>query len=209
MKRMLSLPARGLAEVVAAEWEAQEDAIVPDAMPITRLATTANDRMPKLRKPAIDEIVDYVATDLVCYRAPDPDELARRQLEAWQPPLDWMERRFGLRFEITGALLPTAQPDATVRGVRRLVEAAEDWPLVGLHAAVTGLGSVVLGLALWHGEIEVDAAVDANLLDALFEIERWGEERDAARRHERLRRDMRAAAAFLNHLPSPRSAKGN
>ena len=64
--------------------------------------------------------------------------------------------------------------------------------------------SVVLALALWHGEIDADTASDASLVDALFEIERWGEERDAGRRHEALRRDMRGVARFLENLPPDR-----
>jgi chaperone required for assembly of F1-ATPase len=68
---------------------------------------------------------------------------------------------------------------------------------VGLHAATTTLGSVVLGLALLEGEINSEEALAASLLDELFEIERWGREREAERRQQALRRDLTAAACFL------------
>lgn len=203
-RKDLVLPVEGLAEAVAEEWDAQEDEIAPDAMPITRLATTAVDRMPELRDAAIQEVSDYAGTDLVCYRAADPDDLVKRQHQAWQPALDWMEKRYGLAFEVTVSLLPQQQPEATLRGVRSIVDAIEDWPLVGVHGATTRLGSVVLALALWHSEIDADGAVDASLLDALFEIERWGEERDATRRHAALRQEIRAVARYLQHLPPDR-----
>ncbi len=200
-KAELLLPALGLAEAVAEEWEQQVEEIEPDAMPITRLATTALDRMPELRDPAIQEIADYAGTDLVCYRAADPDDLVRLQHEAWQPALDWMAKRFDIAFDLTVSLVPITQPEATLSGVRKVIEAIEDWPLVGVHGATTSLGSVVLALALWHGELDADAAADASLVDALFELERWGQERDATRRHEVLRRDVRGIARFLQHLP--------
>ncbi len=200
-KATLVMPVKGLAQAVAVEWDEQQDTIEPSAMPVTRLATTAMDRMPGLRTESIQEITDYTGTDLLCYRAPKPDDLVRRQHEAWQPPLDWMERRYGIMFEVTGSLLPTPQPKATIDGVRRLIEAISDWPLVGLHGATTGLGSVVLALALWHGEIDATSAADASLLDELFEIEQWGQERDASRRHEALRRDVEGMATYLRHLP--------
>ncbi|MGI9485745.1 MAG: ATP12 family chaperone protein [Geminicoccaceae bacterium] len=199
-KAELLLPIEGLAEVVAEEWEQQAEEIEPDAMPITRLATTALDRMPALRGAAVQEIADYAGTDLVCYRAPDPDELVRRQHEAWQPALDWMAKRYDIAFDLTVSLVPTAQPEATLTDVRKVIEVIEDWPLVGVHGATTSLGSVVLALALWHGELDADAATDASLVDELFEIERWGQERDATRRHEVLRRDVRGIARFLRHL---------
>ena len=200
-KQTLVVPFEGLAKAVAEEWDEQGEDIQPDAMPVTRLATTAADRMPALRDAAIDEIAGYAETDLVCYRASGPDELAERQRTAWQPALDWMAARYDVTFETTVALLPVPQPDATLDRVRSVVEAIDDWPLVGVHAVTTGLGSVVLALALWHGKLDADAAVDASLVDALFEIEQWGEERDATRRHEALRRDMQAAARFLADLP--------
>ena len=200
-KAELVLPIEGLAEAVAEEWEQQTEEIEPDAMPITRLATTAVDRMPELRDAAIQEVADYAGTDLVCYRTADPDELVRRQHEAWQPALDWMAKRYDIAFDLTVSLVPAEQPQATLASVRKVIEAIEDWPLVGVHGATTSLGSVVLALALWHGELDADAAAAASLVDELFEIERWGQERDATRRHEVLRRDVRGIARFLRHLP--------
>lgn len=200
-KAELLLPTEGLAEAVAEEWDAQTEEIVPDVMPITRLATTAVDRMPELRDAAVHEIADYAGTDLVCYRASEPDELVRRQHDAWQPALDWMAKRYDIAFETTVSLVPTPQPEATLARVRSVIEAIDDWPLVGVHAATTTLGSVVLALALWHGELGADAAADASHVDALFEIERWGEERDATKRHEALTRDVHGAALFLRHFP--------
>ena len=200
-KQILLLPDPGLASVIAEEWEAQADEIVPDVMPITRLATTATDRMPELREAAIRDISDYAGTDLVCYRAANPVELMRRQHDAWQPALDWMAKRYDIAFETTASLLPTPQPDATLVRVRSVIAAIDDWPLVGVHAATAALGSVVLALALGHGVINANAAADASLVDALFEIERWGEEQGATERHQALRRDVHGAALYLRHFP--------
>lgn len=208
-KQTLVLPLEGLARLVAEEWDAQTENIQPDLMPITRLATTAADRMPELRDAAIDEIAGYAETDLVCYRAADPDDLVKRQHAAWQPALDWAAKRFGVTFELTVSLVPVPQPEATLTGIRNVIEAIEDWPLVGVHAATTSLGSVVLALALWHGELDADTAADASLVDELFEIERWGEEREAAKRHETTRRDVRGIARFLQHLPPISLSKKN
>jgi chaperone required for assembly of F1-ATPase len=199
-KATLLLPNTALARAVAAEWDAQVDQITPDAMPLTRLVTTATDRMPALRAAARNEIADYGGTDLLCYRATEPDPLVERQHHAWQPHLDWLERDLGIRLEVTGAMLPLSQDPAMLQKLRQVIEGVPDWPLVGLHAATTGLGSVVLGLALMRQQIDAETAADASLLDELFEIERWGEEREASRRHAALRRDVAAADLFLRHV---------
>ncbi len=205
-QRPLLLPTADLASALAEEWAGQGETIEPAAMPLMRLAVTATDRMPELRAPAITDIVAYVATDLVCYRAGGPLELVNRQQQRWQPELDWLRQAFGIQLLTTTALLPMPQPEAASIALRALVTPLDDWPLVGLHATTTALGSVVLGLALWHGRLDPEQAFAASLLDELFEIERWGAEAEATRRQQVLRRDLAAAARLLRSFPPPPAA---
>jgi chaperone required for assembly of F1-ATPase len=196
-KQLLAAPTAPLAEAIADEWRGQRDTIRPDAMPVTRLASTALDRMPTERQTAIEELVAYADTDLICYRAAEPFELVQRQHQAWQPMLDWLTRTYGVRLAVTTSLLPVAQPAAARARLRSAVEELGDWPLVGMHMATTALGSLVLGLGLLHGRLDADTALAASLLDELFEIERWGSDVEAERRHQALRRDVGGAARFL------------
>jgi chaperone required for assembly of F1-ATPase len=199
-RRALTLPSAALAEALAEEWRAQGETIRPEGMPLTRLASTAQDRMPELRAVAIDDVVGYAGTDVLCYRAAAPLALVERQQQIWQPLLEWAASALGTRLVVTTTLLPVTQPDAAVRGLRAAVEELGDWPLVGLHAATTALGSLVLGLALSRGRINAEQGLAASLLDELFEIERWGKDAETERRHDALRREVDAAALFLDRL---------
>ena len=205
-RQVLAVPTASLAEAIAAEWRGQAETIRPDAMPLTRLASTAIDRMPAQRQAAIDEALAYADTDLVCYRAAEPFELVQRQQHAWQPMLDWVSAAYGVKLAVTTSILPFAQPAAVRDCLRGALEDLGDWPLVGVHAATRALGSLVLGLCLLHGRLDADAALAASLLDELFEIERWGSDIEAERRHAVLRRDLTAAAQFLRALEQPRSS---
>jgi chaperone required for assembly of F1-ATPase len=205
-RQVLAVPTASLAEAIAAEWRGQAETIRPDAMPLTRLATTALDRMPAQRQAAIDEVLAYADTDLVCYRAAEPFELVQRQQHAWQPMLDWVSAAYGVKLAVTTSILPFAQPAAVRDRLRSALEDLGDWPLVGIHAATRALGSLVLGLCVLHGRLDADAALAASLLDELFEIERWGSDVEAERRHAVLRRDLTAAAQFLRALEQPRSS---
>ena len=199
-KRLLALPAARLAEALAGEWRAQGEVVQHQAMPLTRLASTAQDRMPALRAAAIEEVVGYAGTDLLCYRAAAPLDLVERQSRVWQPLLEWAASVYGARLTLTTSLLPVAQPDAAIRGLRAAVENLADWPLVGLHAATTALGSLLLGLALARGRLDAGQALAASLLDELYEIERWGRDAETERRHQALRRDVEAVTLFLDRL---------
>ena len=204
-RQLLAAPTAPLAEAIADEWRGQGDTIRPDAMPLTRLASTAIDRMPAQRQAAIEEVIAYTDTDLVCYRAAEPFELVQRQHQAWQPMLEWLTRTYGVKLAVTTSILPLTQPAAARTRLRSAVEDLSDWPLVGMHMATTALGSLVLGLGLLHGRLDADAALAASLLDELFEIERWGSDVEAERRQEVLRRDVSGAARLLQELRQPRS----
>jgi chaperone required for assembly of F1-ATPase len=199
-RRALTLPSAALALGLAGEWQAQNQTIRTETMPLTRLASTAHDRMPELRGAAIEEVVGYAGTDLLCYRAAAPLDLVARQQQVWQPLLDWAAGVYGTRLTVTTTVLPVSQPAAAVAGLRAAVEGFGDWALVGLHAATTALGSLILGLALARGRIDAEQALAASLLDELFEIERWGQDAETERRHDALRRDVAAAALFLDRL---------
>ena len=70
----LAAPVQPLAEAIVAEWNAQGERIEPATMPVTRLANTIIDGVAPNPEPIVDEIVKYLGSDLVCYRA---DEIGR------------------------------------------------------------------------------------------------------------------------------------
>jgi chaperone required for assembly of F1-ATPase len=199
-RRVLSIPSQPLASAIAAEWRAQGETIDTDAMRLTRLATTVVDLMPARRTDAIGETAGFAGTDLLCYRAARPASLAARQAAAWQPWLDWAERRYDARLAVAEGVMPVAQPAAALRALRAPVDRLDDWRLVALHGATTSLGSLVLGLAMEQGALDAAGAFAAALLDELFEIEQWGEDAEQTRRHARLRADLVAIERFLSLL---------
>jgi chaperone required for assembly of F1-ATPase len=201
-RRVLAVPTEPLAAAVAEEWRGQGETVDADSMRLTRLATTVVDLMPARRADAVAEAAGYAGTDLLCYRAVGPASLVARQGAAWQPWLDWAERQHDARLVPASGVMPVAQPEQAVRSLRAAVERLDDWRLVGLHAATTLTGSLLLGLAVERGALGADAAFEAALLDELFEVEQWGEDEEQARRHARIRADLAAAERFLRLLPS-------
>lgn len=195
--RPLAVADEALAQALAAEWQAQERTIVPATMPLTGLVNTAIDRIAAKRDEVIDGIVAFGRTDLLCYRAGEPEDLAARQAALWQPLLDWAEARWGARLVTTEGIVPVAQPEEALAALRAVAASYDDLGLAALGAAVAALGSLILGLALAEGRLSAAEAFAAAQLDETFQNERWGEDAEAVARREGLRREVEAAGRLF------------
>lgn len=199
-KALLVVPSLGLAEAIAGEWEAQGEEVVPSTMPLMAMACTALDLVSTERGRAIDELLDFAAHELLCYRAEDPEELAERQARVWQPLLDWLEAEHGSGLRVGGGLLHVEQPPAAMDALRQVVQRYDDFALAALATAVRACGSLVVGLALAGGRLSAEEAFAVSELEESFQIERWGEDPIAKERRDGIRRELSAVARFLASL---------
>jgi chaperone required for assembly of F1-ATPase len=196
----LVLPAPLLAELIAAEWQAQRDLIDHAAMPATRLAFTAADRIGMAREATAAEIARQAGADLLCYFADAPAALTHRQEVRWGRLLHWAEQDLGLRFERSCGILHRAQPPQTLERVRELALELDDFGLAGLAMASSLFGSAILALALQRGRAGGDEAFDLSRLDEAFQEEQWGIDAEAAERTARLRHEAEMLEQWFRAL---------
>lgn len=197
-RKPLTVPSEHLAAAVAAEWQAQGEYILPATMPLTRLVNTAIDGVAERLAEVRAEVLAYAGTDLVCYRAGEPDELVARQCAGWDPVIAWAEKRFSARFMLAEGIVHAAQPERTLAAVRRAIETFDEpFRLAGLHVATTLTGSALIALALAEGALAADAAWAAAHVDEDWNIAQWGEDAEAAARRVRRFEDFKAAALAL------------
>jgi chaperone required for assembly of F1-ATPase len=189
----LILPTPGLAELIAAEWEAQVEVIRLAAMPATRLAYTALEKIGSAHGEVAGEVARYANSDVLCYWAEAPRELVNQQAERWGPLLAWADEALSLKFHRAHGIVHQAQRPETVAGVRALAEAADVFALAGLAHATPLFGSAILALALQRGRLDGEAAFDLSRLDEAYQEQQWGVDEEAAERTARLR----AEAAML------------
>jgi len=191
------LPTRALAEAVAREWAAQHDVLDPQSMPLTGLAWTALDRVRPARAEIVEAVGANAAHDLLCYRAEGPVDLAARQQALWQPLLDWLALTFDAPLAVTAGIVSVEQPPAALAALARAVAARDDFALAALSAATAATGSLVIALALVEGRIDAEAAFAAAQLDESYQLERWGEDAEAARRRAAIRAELAAVERFV------------
>ncbi|MDR9394060.1 MAG: ATP12 family protein [Roseovarius sp.] len=186
-KAQLIVPTRALAEAVAAEWDAQQGEIDPNAMPATRAANAAIDKVAHQRDQVAEMIADYGDSDLLCYRADAPAGLVERQAEAWDPLLDWAAMTFGAHLRPVVGVMHHPQNKAALGALSAEVHGMDIFALTAVHDLVSLSGSLIIGLAAVHDVRPVQELWQASRVDETWQAELWGfdeEARDHAARKE-------------------------
>ncbi|MDG4650233.1 ATP12 family protein [Roseibacterium sp. SDUM158017] len=179
-KAAMDLPTEAMALAVAEEWAAQEGDIDALSMPVTRSANSAIDRVAPQHDEVAGMLAAYAETDLLCHRAESPEALAERQAKGWDPLLDWAAEAHGARLLATAGILPVAQPAESLERLALGLRALDPFRLTALHDLVTLSGSLILGLAVAGGRIDVEAGWRLSRIDEDWQIEQWGEDEEAA-----------------------------
>jgi chaperone required for assembly of F1-ATPase len=197
-KTPIVVASEALAQELAGEWEAQSSVIDPSTMPLTRLVNTALDGVVRRRDDVVHETARYAASDLLCYRAGDPERLVARQAQMWDPILAWAHDELGARFVVSEGIIYADQPEPALHAVRRTVDGIQDPLALAAVSTMTSLtGSLLLALAVARGRLMAEQAWAAAHVDEDFQMEVWGQDEEAEIRRARRWEDMRAAAKLL------------
>lgn len=200
-KSLLVVPTRAVADLLAAEWDAQKDVIDPGTMPVTRLANTAIDGIAKDERAVFNDILKFSGTDMLCYRAGEPEGLVARQTERWDPIIAWAAETLNARFILVEGIMHQEQPRAAINGVAQaLRNYATPLGLACLHTITSLTGSALLAIAFAEERITADEAWSLAHLDEDWQIEHWGTDEEAFQRRETRWLDMQAATATLDAL---------
>jgi chaperone required for assembly of F1-ATPase len=197
--RQVIVPARSIAEAIAAEWNAQGETIDPLTMPLTRFANSVVEGVVDRVDAVADDIAKYLGSDLLFYRAGHPEALVAREAAHWDPILFWAADTLGAHFILAEGVVHVRQPDSAVAAARAALP-SDAWSIAALHVITTLTGSALLALALFNGVIDPEQAWAAAHVEDDWNIEKWGvDEEVAARRAARLV-DFKAAAGILKSL---------
>jgi chaperone required for assembly of F1-ATPase len=165
-------------------------------MPMTRLANTALDRVAPETEAVSGIVAAYGETDLICYRADGPEELARRQGDGWDPLLDWAADRFGARLRPAVGVTPIPQPEMALARLAAAVKGLSPWRLTALHEFTALTGSLVIGLAVAERARTPEEAWDLSRIDEEWQIAQWGRDSEADAAAARRRAEFLDAVRF-------------
>ena len=189
-RTVLTVRQRRLAEAIASEWAAQATEIRPTSMPLMQLATTAMDRVRGSRDKVVSDTASYVASDLLCYRADDPPELASLQSRRWDSALEWFEQRTGLSLAVARGIVPVTQPAGAIAKVASILNDTTDDDLMIALLSTSLTSSSVLGLAFTEDVLDAAELFESGFVDELYQQEKWGRDEEAAARLAAIRQEL-------------------
>lgn len=204
-RQVLMAPTHKLAELIAVEWDAQADTIDPDTMPLTQVMTTAMDCGVADRAAIAEEVLGYLDTDLLCYRAEEPEAIRIRQQERWDPWLIWFEHVSGNRLHTTTGLSALKQPQGAHDYAAKAVRHADDFHFMAIQMTTAISGSLVLALAFVEGVATPDDVFQCAQLEELYRNEFYNEDfygqaPHQEKAHAGILRDLNALRVFLDSL---------
>ena len=198
-KAAFVVPSLAMAQASAAEWQAQSGVIRPDTMPMTRYANSAIDKVAHQHADVVDIVAAYGETDLLCYRATEPEALIARQSAGWDAHLDWAATDLDARLSVTHGVIPIPQDAASLTNLRRLTAAFDPFQLAPFHDFVAITGSLILGLAMAKDRLTADDAFALSRIDEHWQAELWGRDEDAALLESGKRAALSEALRFFRY----------
>lgn len=197
-KRPLRVPTQTMAQAIAAEWDAQAEKVDPRTMPVTRGANAAIDKVALQKAEVADMLAAYGDSDLLCYRAVEPEALVARQAEAWDPLIDWAAAEFGSRLKVYSGVMHAPQDPAAVARLSAFVHGFTHFELAGFHDLVALSGSLVIGLAATRDFESADRLWTVSRIDEDWQAEQWGVDEQAAETAEIKRQSFVQAKLFYD-----------
>ncbi len=202
-KAPMVLPSQALAQMVAAEWEAAGEEVGPEDMPATRMANAAIDKVSAQFAEVAEMLAAYGDSDLLCYRAREPEALVDLQAEKWDPLLDWAAEALGARLVPATGVIHQPQDPAALACLRKHVFAMNAFELSAFHDLVTISGSLVLAFAVTKSLLDHEELWARAILDELWQERQWGEDAEALAQRARKKRDFFHAARFFALCKQP------
>ncbi|WP_375659366.1 ATP12 family chaperone protein [Bartonella sp. MR30HLJHH] len=197
-RRHFHVPTEVFAEYVAQEFESQKHVVDPAKMPMTRLVNTVIDGIADDMQVVFEDLLRFVACDMIFYRAQTPKELVQKQSEQWDPLLDWAEKKLGSRFYLTEGLMHVEQSPEALQAVSHYLRSVESpYMLAALHMMTTLTGSALIAFAVAGGNIDADHAWSVAHLDEDWMMEQWGIDKETMVRRAHKKVEFKAAATIV------------
>ena len=200
MQNDLIFPNYRIAYETSLEWDINSDELDTDEMILFGIFSTAIDRVIKDRDLYINETMKFVDTDLICYKADKPDELVELQNKHWDPILLIIKNYIGEEIQVFTGIMPGTQNIQVHNKIKKLIQNFSDIELSIFYRFTNIIGSIFISLSLIKGDVLKKQVCKLCFLDELWQAENWGVEEEAAKKRDKVSKEIKKIITLVNYL---------
>ena len=181
----------------ALEWDINEKEINTDNMIFYGLISTAIDKVNNNRGSYIENILGFVNTDLICYRADSPNELVELQNISWNPIIALIKEYIDVDLKSFIGVMPSKQPLEIFLRLKVLINNFSDIQISALYRITNLTGSIYISLCILKGDILKNKAFELSFLDELWQAKNWGAEEEASDKRDKIAQELNRIISFV------------
>ena len=200
LKRELVLPNLNLTQEIVKEWDQHSKNINTESMIFYSLISTSLDKIIDNKNLYINDILDYVDTDLLCYRAENPKELVELQKNKWDPIILLIEKYIQTRVRVFQGVLPKKQHSTVHVRLNNLINQFDIFEISALHRLTNITGSIFLSLCVLKKDISKNEVFELSFLDELWQAENWGFDEETSQKRKEISIELNKSIFFLDCL---------
>ena len=202
LKKKLIISNAKIAEEIYKEWNQDTNLINTDDMIFYGIISTSIDKIYINRKLYIDDVLNFVDTDLICYRANKPIDLVQWQSKNWDPIISKVEKYINInnKINIFKGIMPLRQDKEIHLKITLLLTKFSDLEIAILHRITNITGSIFLTLCILKNDKIKKNAFELSYLDELWQAENWGYEEEASKNRENINNELNRIIYFLDCL---------
>ena len=197
MQKDLILSNYKIANETALEWDINEKEINTENMVFYSLISTAIDKIKYDKVSYIDNVLGFINTDLICYRADAPNELVDLQNSSWNPIVSFIKKYIDVEVEFFIGVMPSKQSLEIFIRLKTLINSFSDIEISALHRITNLTGSIFISICILKGDVLKNEAFELSFLDEMWQAKNWGVEEESSDKRDKIAKELNRIISFV------------
>ena len=186
-----------IAKETALEWDIDEKEINTENMVFYGLISTAIDKISNDKVSYIDNVLGFINTDLICYRADGPNELVDLQNSSWNPIISFIKKYIDVELKFFIGVMPSKQSLQIFNRLKTLINSFSDIEISALHRMTNLTGSIFISICILKGDVFKNEAFELSFLDELYQAKNWGVEKESLDKRNKIAKELNRIISFV------------
>ena len=186
-----------IAKETALEWDIDEKEINTENMVFYGLISTAIDKISNDKVSYIENVLGFINTDLICYRADGPNELVDLQNSSWNPIISFIKKYIDVELKFFIGVMPSKQSLEIFNRLKTLINSFSDIEISALHRMTNLTGSIFISICILKGDVFKNEAFELSFLDELYQAKNWGIEEESLDKRDKIAKELNRIIFFV------------